>query len=201
MPIVTCVGLITNNNSTEKCTEGNGPMIDWIQVAPFFLAVAILIPAATVDVRERRIPNALCVTGFIGSIIVHGIISGWGGLLMSAGSGLFLLIMMFPFFALNWLGAGDVKLTGTAGAIAGTLPVALAALSGIVIAGVLMALITTVRLRKLGHLVQHVGLLGTTKNTNATQVEQLVSPTHMPYGIAIAGGTIVVMVLRLLTAT
>jgi prepilin peptidase CpaA len=175
-------------------------MIDWIQVAPFFLAVAILIPAVVVDVRERRIPNTFCLAGFMTSIIVHGFLDGWGGLAMSAGTGLFLLIMMFPFFALNWMGAGDVKLIGTAGAIAGTLTAALTALLGIVIAGALMALLTTVRLKKLKHLTQRMALLSDTRNMSITKIEHAVSPTHMPYGIAIACGTIVVMAMRLFSA-
>lgn len=175
-------------------------MIDWIQVAPFFLAVAILIPAAAIDVRERRIPNTFCLAGFIVSIIVHGLINGWSGLAMSVGSGFFLLIMMFPFFALNWMGAGDVKLIGTVGAIAGTLTAALTALLGIVIVGALMALLTTVRLKNLRHLVQRMPLLSGTRHRKPTEIEHEVLPTHMPYGIAIAGGAIVVMALRLFPA-
>src|SRR4051812_26472994 len=77
----------------------------------------ILVFAAIGDVRTRRIPNrlvlALALLGFLYCAVTRGPM--WGGL--RALEGLFVgMGLWLPFYALGWLGAGDVKLVGAAGA-------------------------------------------------------------------------------------
>lgn len=62
------------------------------------------------DLKYQRIPNLLCITALIMGIIVQYFFSGWMGLLTAfVGVGL-AFILLFPAFALQLLGAGDVKL-------------------------------------------------------------------------------------------
>lgn len=82
------------------------------------LALLVLLAAAS-DIRTRRIPNPLTVTGAIAGFILnaalHGIPGARSSLLgLALGAAIFL-----PLFLLRGRGGGDVKLMAAAGAIAG----------------------------------------------------------------------------------
>lgn len=81
------------------------------------LIVAIL--AGFIDLRSRRIPNWLTLTGVIAGFVVNLFWAGFGGLLTAMeGLGLALLIYV-PLWLLRGMGGGDVKLMAALGAIAG----------------------------------------------------------------------------------
>lgn len=172
-------------------------MINWTNILPLLLATGILVPAAIIDFRDRRIPNSLCLAGFMIGVILHGLLTGWVGAAVSAGSGLALLAMMFPFFAIGWMGAGDVKLMGAVGAIAGTLPMASEALLGILAVGVLMALLTIAWRNGPGVLAQRLAALGRTRPPETMKTGNTIAAQGMPYGVAIATGSITAMTLGL----
>lgn len=88
--------------------------------APLALALAALvITAAICDLRTRRIPNTLVVTGAIAGLALN--LWQLGGLaLMQSLAGLFFGLLIFlPIFALGGMGGGDVKLMGAIGALVG----------------------------------------------------------------------------------
>lgn len=75
--------------------------------------------AAIFDIRYRRIPNWLVLTGIVAGIGWNVYNSGWSGLLSALeGFGLG-FILYFPLYLLRARGAGDVKLLAAAGAITG----------------------------------------------------------------------------------
>lgn len=80
---------------------------------------ALLAGSLYYDLRERRIPNFLTFTGVVVGLILQAILYGREGLLASfLGLGLGLLVL-FPLFAVNKFGAGDVKLLAAIGALRG----------------------------------------------------------------------------------
>jgi len=82
------------------------------------LAVVVLI-AAIYDIRFRRIPNWLTLSGLLIGFGLNSFLFEMSGLRMAAfGLGLALLIY-FPLYLLRGMGAGDVKLMGAIGAIVG----------------------------------------------------------------------------------
>lgn len=81
-------------------------------------AAAVLLVAAVIDLRSRRIPNwtvAALLAGYLGALAADPASFPPGGL---AAAGL-LLAVTLPAYAAGWFGAGDVKLAAAAAAWAG----------------------------------------------------------------------------------
>jgi prepilin peptidase CpaA len=82
------------------------------------LAILVVI-AAVYDLRYRRIPNWLVLTGLIVGLALNSFLFQWQGLKSAAlGIGIAFLIY-FPLYLLRAMGAGDVKLMGAIGAMVG----------------------------------------------------------------------------------
>ena len=88
----------------------------------FLAAVGVLtLVAALWDLKTRKLPNWLTVSGFVGALAYHLLTSGWNGLLFSLGG----FATGFSILLVLWLigggGAGDVKLMGALGAWLGAM--------------------------------------------------------------------------------
>jgi prepilin peptidase CpaA len=79
-------------------------------------AMAIVLVACVIDVRSRRIPNALTFGAAVMAFAFHAWTGGLGGFLTSAAGWTVGAALFFPFFALRGMGAGDVKLIAAVGA-------------------------------------------------------------------------------------
>jgi prepilin peptidase CpaA len=88
---------------------------------PLTIALVVLtLLAGVYDLRLRRIPNWLTVSGVAAGFVLQASVAGWGGLRAAAlGTGVALLIHL-PLFALRVTGGGDVKLMAGVGAISGS---------------------------------------------------------------------------------
>ncbi len=90
-------------------------------VAPPLLILVLLLAAlaAYFDLRTRRIPNWLSLTGCAAGLSLNTAFSGTNGL-RSAALGLGLgFVLYFPLWLLGARGAGDVKLLAAAGSFLG----------------------------------------------------------------------------------
>jgi len=80
-----------------------------------FSVAALVLTAAAIDFRSRRIPNWLTIAGVCVGLLLHG----WSGL----GSSLAGMMLGFAaysvLYCLRAMGAGDVKLMAAVGAIIG----------------------------------------------------------------------------------
>ena len=99
------------------------------------LTLLLTFLAAWLDLRLRRIPNWLTVSGFLAGIGVHVWISGWRGGLFSIEGAVLGLAILLPLVLLRALGAGDWKLMGAAGALVGPLMLLFVLLASFLIAG------------------------------------------------------------------
>lgn len=114
------------------------------------LTYTLLAGSLFYDLRERRIPNFLTFTGMAAGLALQAVFHGPQGLLASfLGLGLGLLLL-FPLFAINKFGAGDVKLLAAVGALRGLHFLWRAALLGAVSGG-LLALVALAYHRELGY--------------------------------------------------
>ena len=79
----------------------------------------IVIPAAGLDIKTRRIPNWLSLSGLVLGVILNTFLGEWDGLWFSLkGLGLAFAVY-FVLYLLRAMGAGDVKLMAAVGAAAG----------------------------------------------------------------------------------
>jgi len=80
---------------------------------------ALVCMAGAHDLRFRRIPNWLSVTGVLLGVSLNSLLSGWHGLWQALFGLAIAMAIYFPLYLLRGMGAGDVKLMAGVGAIAG----------------------------------------------------------------------------------
>lgn len=81
--------------------------------------IALVLVAAAYDLRFRRIPNWLNLSGVIAGFGVNTFLSGGHGLRNASLGLLCALLVYVPLYLIRGMGAGDVKLMAAVGAIAG----------------------------------------------------------------------------------
>ena len=170
-------------------------------VLKLVLLCAVLV-AAAYDLRFRRIPNWVSLSGIVLGFGCNTLLLGFDGL-KSAGLGfLCALAIYIPLYVIRGMGAGDVKLMAAVGAIAGPeswlqIFVATALIGGIV------ALAAIAGKHRVRQTLANVGLI-------ASELLQFRAPAHvdarldyrhrealrLPHGAVIAGGSIVFLLLH-----
>jgi prepilin peptidase CpaA len=157
-------------------------------------ASAIAMAGAIQDIRCRRVPNKLTLTG-IGTGFAAGCVAGgWLGLESAIWGALLAGGILFLFFVVGGMGGGDVKLMAAVGAWAGVkqvTPILLAAaLSGGVLALIYMIADGSVSrtLRNCATLVRHHFRFGPRPHPQINVQES--GTTRVPFGVAIAVGTL-----------
>jgi len=190
----------------------NTSLLAWVVQG---LLVGLLAVAAWHDCRWMRIPNWLVLMGMVLGLVANGLLvpgSGFDSAVLPGGlgwlaalQGLVLgMVVLLPLYWLRAMGAGDVKLMGMVGAFIG--PASLLGMTlCVLLAGGLISLLLALRTGKLGLLVQNVRqiFLGNLIKVGAGLAPTLgdlpVSVGKLPYGVAIAIGTIGWMAWRHMT--
>lgn len=164
------------------------------------ILMTLLGVAACFDIKSRRIPNWLVVTGLVSSLGTHiflgnGGFSAWAlGLLV--GFGLFL-----PLYVVRAMGAGDVKLMGMVGAFLGPAAAVGAVLMTLVVGGVL-AIAVALWSGALRHTLENlrslmIQTMFKTLHGGGAQIEAPpASAGNLPYAVAIAAGTFIHLLLE-----
>jgi prepilin peptidase CpaA len=83
------------------------------------LLIAIVAVAAIYDLRFRRIPNWLNLSGVILGLLLNTVFFARAGLIGAVLGIGFALMVYVPLYLIRGMGAGDVKLMAAVGAIAG----------------------------------------------------------------------------------
>jgi prepilin peptidase CpaA len=155
--------------------------------------------AAVNDLATRRIPNRLLLVGLAGALLLHALSGAPGAALLSAFGGMLLGLGLFlPFYLVRGMAAGDVKMMAVVGFFTGPTAAFQIAVITWCAGGVMALLLVLLRSRlrlalvNIGHLL--CGLLVPGTKLADTTLPQ--SAGSMPYGLAIALGTIAVLVTR-----
>ena len=164
------------------------------------ILMTLLGVAAWFDIKSRRIPNSLVLTGLISSLGIQlsfssgGGVSAWG-LGALAGFGLFL-----PLYMVRAMGAGDVKLMAMVGGFLGPAATVNVVLTTLATGGVL-AIAVALRSGALRHALANVRFLMVetmfkTLHGGSARLDALpTSAGNLPYAVAIAAGTFVHLLL------
>jgi prepilin peptidase CpaA len=166
--------------------------------------MGLLLIAAVSDVKTGRIPNWLVFSGALYALIYNGIFPLHprdNGLLFALGGLTVGLAALLPAYLLRVMGAGDVKLMAMVGAFLGTWTTVAAVLATLIAGGVL-AVGLAIRSGRFVRMLRNVTMMFRgTMLTLATGVGGLTvhdgpSAGKMPYGVAIAAGTIGYLILE-----
>ena len=162
--------------------------------SPVFTAAFVLVTvlAALLDLRSRRIPNALTVTGVAAALVLRAPL-GWENVADGAlGVGLALLLTV-PFFLVKAMGGGDVKLMAVVGAFMGPVELVGACLLIGLLGGV-VALIEATRRGALRTVLINVSymMIRLFSPLRRELAPTLTAPAAMtiPYGVPIALGAL-----------
>jgi prepilin peptidase CpaA len=172
---------------------------DAMSVEQFLDTILLLLVsiAAVNDLATRRIPNRLLLAGLgcalglrlLSADPVSALLAAFGG--MAAG-----LAMFLPFYLMRGMAAGDVKMIAVVGAFTGPGEVFQIAVLSWCAGGVMALLLVLLhgRLRlvlgNLGAMLREVMIPG----GSLAGAPQQASAGSMPYGVAIAAGTLLVLV-------
>jgi prepilin peptidase CpaA len=162
------------------------------------VSLLLLVSIAAVnDLMTRRIPNRLLLAGLAVALTLGLLSADPGDALQTALGGAILGLAVFlPFYLVRGMAAGDVKMLAVVGAFSGaqeTLQIAVLTWC----AGGVMALVLVVARRRLLLAIGNVGrmlrVLMLPSGMAAMPAVQE-SAGSMPYGVAIAIGTVAVLV-------
>jgi prepilin peptidase CpaA len=176
---------------------------------PHFSAIQILVAvivviAAATDIRSRRIPNWLTLSGVLAGLSLNFYLSGWPGIRSSASGMALGFGAYFALYALRAMGAGDVKLMAAVGAILGPANW-IAVFIASAFAGGLFAIVLMIwkgRIKETltntlfitGELIQ---LRAPHKRRSDLDVRDP-RALNMPHGVAIAAGTLACLLLAVI---
>jgi prepilin peptidase CpaA len=152
--------------------------------------VAGLLVATVIDLRSRRIPNALTAT-MAGLGIGLAAAGASGTSVVAALAGFVLgLLLMLPGYALGATGAGDVKLMAAVGAIVGPALVLSAFICTSIAGGVL-----AIRRRRLAATLRQTGRLVAAPGAAPQELRAASAASRFAYGPAIAAGSLLAVLI------
>ncbi len=168
------------------------------------ILMLLLTIAAISDYRTYRIPNWLVLSGAAFGVFYNTMLppSPHDNILFPlTGMGLGLLLFL-PLYLLRAMGAGDVKLLAMVGAFLGAADTFYAALASMLAGGILAVLLVLARgtaprlLQNLSALFRVSVLDAISGTIPSLHIATDASAGKLPYGIAIAVGTISYLVLH-----
>jgi len=164
-----------------------------------YLQVALLLlvsVAAVNDIATRRIPNRLLLAGLGCALLLHLLSAHPGDALIASFQGMATGLAIFlPFYLLHGMAAGDVKMMAVVGAFTGPATAFEIAVLTWCAGGVMAVLTILVR----GRMRLAIGNIGRMLAGIVTPGAGMLAPAQeksagsMPYGLAIAVGTVAVL--------
>ena len=146
--------------------------------------------AAAIDLRTRRVPNALTTSLAAAGVLLAVTGLGRVGLGAAVGGALLGLALMLPGHLLGATGAGDVKLLSALGTVLGPATTLWAFLLATIVGGILALVVAACRGRLL-LAISRTAELVKTAGGNAAQIEDPRANNAFAYAPAIAIGAII----------
>ena len=162
------------------------------------MALVLLVSIAAVnDLTTRLIPNRLLLAGLGCALLLHALSAEPATALSSALGGMVVGLAMFlPFYVVRGMAAGDVKMMAVVGAFSGPNDAIQIAVLTWCVGGV-MALVLVLLRGRLQLALGNIGRLvlgAISPRARAATATAPHSSGSLPYGVAIAVGTVMVLV-------
>jgi len=164
------------------------------------VSVGLFVAACVgVDLRARRIPNGLSMTGIAAGIALNGLCFGPRGVGASLAGCVLVVGLLLAPFAAGGIGGGDVKMMAALGALLGPRLGVASLLVGMILGGIVMAVhlarrgelgVRTVRIATMVHAAAVTGSIEPLR-VSATAADTIALPYSIPLGL----GTLVVSAL------
>lgn len=171
------------------------------KVVLFTMTIAVLGIAVYYDLRFCRIPNWLTFPA-MGAGLFYGLwIGGLSGLLWSLSGLIVGCAVFFGFYLLGGIGAGDVKLMAAAGSLFGPKDILYAAVYTAIAGGIYATLLLVTQKRNKDTLARWILMMKSfvfTRHFDYIPKAESEKTTPLRYGVAIAVGTLVVLVQRII---
>lgn len=159
--------------------------------------LALVVTAAILDWKTRRIPNKLNIAGLALGLSLNAALTGWHGLGLATLGLMAALVVYLPLYCLRGMSAGDVKLMAAVGALTGPGTWLSIFLVTAIVGGV-VSLCVVIYKRRLAHTFLNLSFL----TAELVQLRQpaLIDPEldvhsaeglRLPHGISIALGCII----------
>jgi prepilin peptidase CpaA len=166
-----------------------------VTVAVLFVALCVVV-----DVRTRRIPNAVSGPGMLLGVVLNTAYLGTSGLLLSlAGVAVVVGLLLWPF-SMGGIGGGDVKMMGAVGALLGPRLAVMGLGAGMILGGGVMVW----HLLRRGRLREKV--MATARMFQAAAMTRSLDPLRvsasdqgaiaLPYSVPLGLGTLAALALR-----
>jgi prepilin peptidase CpaA len=162
------------------------------------LLILVLLICVITDLKSRKIYNKIIFPSLLLAFLLNGIQFGWSGLLDSLiGFVVGFSILLIPYL-MGGMGAGDVKLLAIVGAIKGSYFVFISAIYMALIGGLLALAIILFRKGILSRIkFMILSLCGIRYGMKpSVGIDKQTLQTSYPYGVAIAGGAVMAILLN-----
>ncbi|PYO44277.1 MAG: prepilin peptidase [Deltaproteobacteria bacterium] len=163
------------------------------------IALAFVAVCVATDVRTRRVPNLVSVSGMLAGMVLNSGYFGAAGLFSSLAGALVMVALLLGPFALGGVGGGDVKMMAAVGAFLGPRLALVALGSGMVLGGA----VTAVQLTGRGRLREKLAATG--RMLAAAMAARSLAPLRisagdgravaLPYTLPLALGTAAALVV------
>jgi prepilin peptidase CpaA len=183
-------------------------------LAVLAILATFLLAAAWTDLRDQRVPNLLVFSGALLALLLHAVLPAGEGFVSALPGGLGLagsltglacgLLAFLPFYGLQAMGAGDVKLAAMVGAFLGPLDIWWALFFTLIAGGVLVVAVALQR-GVFARVLQNLKLLlfdlffticSRSRQRTGPSGQAFISAAPLPYAVAIAAGSIAAGIYR-----
>lgn len=177
------------------------PQIDYMHLMPA-IVVPVTLLASWIDYAQRRVPNWLNAALALGGLVAQTAYFGWSGLGWSVAGMLVGFGCLIVPWAMNGMGAGDVKLMAAIGAWFGPVMCLAAFCVGALVGGVIAVVMIAVQ-RKWAYAKANMGVIVAKVSRMDTAFSEFGSARSfgktsslLPYGIPLTIGSWIVLVAQ-----
>lgn len=168
-------------------------------IAKILILTALLLLSLISDIKTKKIPNKITASFAGAGLILNCILQGMHGLLFSFAGWALPVTILFPLLLLRMLGAGDIKLFASIGALMGYSFVAYTVLYSFVFGGIISVIVLLTRrncIKRFRYFMEYIkSCLLTQSFQEYSDVEDKANGGRFRFAYAVVPGAIIQLIL------